>query len=67
MPDAPKPSSWPSKFLGWATSISLGAGLLYLAVQLLCSIAWVLVIAVAVLLVVWTLVQLRRVRRSRDW
>jgi hypothetical protein len=67
MPEAPKPSSWPSKFLGWSTSIAIGAVLLYLAVQVLRSIAVVIAAAVGALFVLWLLVQLRRAWRSREW
>jgi hypothetical protein len=67
MADAPKPSAWPSAFLAAATKVTIGAGLLYLAVQLIRSIALSLVVGLVATLVVWLLVRAMRIHRQRDW
>ena len=67
MSDKPTPKSLSSNYLNAALAILVGSIAMYLTVQLLRSIAVPLIIASAVLIIVWTLRTLRRLRRPSDW
>jgi len=67
MSDKPSPKTIPSSFLSAAVSILFGSIALYLAIQLLRSIAGPLIILGVAFIALWTLWLLRRVRRRSDW
>ncbi len=66
MADAPKPTSWPSSFMAACVSILIGTIALYLAVQLIKSIAVVLVISTLIVVTGWLVWTWRR-RPPSSW
>lgn len=67
MSDKPSPKSMSSAFLSAALAVLVGSIAVYLTVQLLRSIAVPLVIIGTLLLAIWVLRQLRRLRPPSDW
>lgn len=67
MSDKPSPKSMSSNFMSAALAVLVGSIAVYLTVELLRSIAVPLVIIGVLMLTVWTIRQLRRLRPPSDW
>ncbi len=67
MSDEPSPKSMSSSFLSAALAVLVGSIAVYLTVELLRSIAVPLVIVGVLMLSVWAMRQLRRLRPPSDW